>query len=235
MKGSTPNRLREWRKKSGMTLDQVSELTGYDSATIHKYEVGKLKLKTEVLPIFAKAYGRNQADFLNVSNQGRPPAVTRDPPATTDADSDDHVYFDGLRYAAIRSFDLSAAAGDGAELPGLPAVKHRALFRQDWLRAITTATMAYLAIIRVDGDSMTPSLHDGDSVLIDRTQRRPDQRAGIYVINNDGMSQIKRVAAHPVKKTLSIVSDNPLYPSYHDLAPDLIDIVGRVIWIGRQA
>ena len=193
----------------------------------------------EKLQAIAGTLGKSLEELTGARPSG--PAHSRpvfaDPvaPVAVDALAGEHVEFDGLRYVAIRSFDLAAAAGAGADLPGLPAVKNRALFRHDWLRRVTGAAIADLAIIRVEGDSMTPTLQDGDSVLIDQTQRRPDKREGIYVINNDGLSQIKRVSAHPVTKRLSIMSDNPVYPTYHDLPPDQIDIVGRVIWIGRQA
>jgi phage repressor protein C with HTH and peptisase S24 domain len=48
------------------------------------------------------------------------------------------------------------------------------------------------------------------------------------------MLQVKRIAMHPVLKLLTVKSDNPDYPSYDNIAPDDIVLMGRVVWIGRS-
>jgi phage repressor protein C with HTH and peptisase S24 domain len=46
---------------------------------------------------------------------------------------------------------------------------------------------------------------------------------------------VKRVAANPTNGRISVISDNrELYPSFADLSPDEIRVIGRVIWLGRQ-
>ena len=90
-----------------------------------------------------------------------------------------------------------------------------------------------LAVIQVDGDSMENTLHHGDHVLVDRSQARYG-RDGIYALDiGDGL-QVKRVAMHPVKKLLTIKSDNPAYPAWAGIKPGDVRFVGRVIWLGRQ-
>ena len=39
---------------------------------------------------------------------------------------------------------------------------------------------------------------------------------------------------HPVKKLLTIKSDNAAYPTYDGIKPDDVTIMGRVVWIGRS-
>ena len=90
-----------------------------------------------------------------------------------------------------------------------------------------------LAVITVKGDSMEHTLKHDDTVLVDFTQRRP-KRDGIFVIRYDDAVQVKRVSIHPVSGRLTVHSDNKDYPSYGDIKPDSVDIVGRVIWLGRQ-
>ena len=41
-------------------------------------------------------------------------------------------------------------------------------FDPGWLRRIASGTPEQLSIIRVEGDSMTPTLSDGDEILVDR-------------------------------------------------------------------
>lgn len=111
---------------------------------------------------------------------------------------------------------------------------HYHLFRFAWLRSVTAAPIARLAVIEVDGDSMEPALRSGDTVLVDQTQAQPGRKDGMYVLNKDGDLQVKRVSAHPVTGRYTIKSDNPAYESWSDIEPDAIDIVGRVIWVGRR-
>ena len=39
---------------------------------------------------------------------------------------------------------------------------------------------------------------------------------------------------HPESLLLTVTSDNKDYSTYTDLKPDKLDIVGRVIWLGRR-
>lgn len=85
----------------------------------------------------------------------------------------------------------------------------------------------------VSGDSMAPTVHDGDLVLIDiATDRSP--RDGIHLIDSDGMLLVKRLSVHPVTRRIAVTSDNAAYPSFPDCDPAGINIVGRVIWFGRR-
>jgi phage repressor protein C with HTH and peptisase S24 domain len=81
---------------------------------------------------------------------------------------------------------------------------------------------------------MEPTLRSGDHALVDRTEVRPRQKDGLYVIRADGGLQVKRVSAHPVSGLLTISSDNPAYRSYADIRPGDVAVIGRVIWIGRR-
>lgn len=140
----------------------------------------------------------------------------------------------GEEYAAIRRFDLQASAGPGREIPAIPDVLHHHLFRVDWLRTVTRSPLGKLFVLEVLGDSMEPTLRTGDTVLVDQAQNHPRRLDGLYVLNFDGAMQVKRVSAHPVSNLLRISSDNPRHAPWPDISPDDIDIVGRVIWIGRQ-
>ena len=58
-------------------------------------------------------------------------------------------------------------------------------------------------------------------------------RDGIYVLRMDDMLSVKRVAIEPQGKRVSVLSDNPAYPSWRGLEKRTINIVGRVLWFGR--
>lgn len=87
-----------------------------------------------------------------------------------------------------------------------------------------------------DGDSMSPSINDGDLVLVDRLSASPIRSGKIYAINNGDECRLKRIMTLTAGG-LRIVSDNPdklLYAdeiiSGHDL--DSLNIIGVVVWSG---
>jgi phage repressor protein C with HTH and peptisase S24 domain len=135
-------------------------------------------------------------------------------------------------YVLVPVYDVAAAAGDGTIVDD-DHITGRLAFMPSWLQRVSNAAPDDLAVITVRGDSMEHTLKHDDTVLVDFTQRRP-RRDGIFVIRYDDAVQVKRVSIHPVSKRLTVQSDNRDYPSYADLGPDDVDIVGRVIWLGRQ-
>jgi len=90
-----------------------------------------------------------------------------------------------------------------------------------------------LATHRIDGDSMSPTLSDGDTILVD-TEDRWMLRDGIYALQSASGILVKRLSVHPVTKRLAILSDNSAYPSFPDCDPAAIGIIGRLIWAGRR-
>jgi hypothetical protein len=133
----------------------------------------------------------------------------------------------------VPRFDVGASAGAGAFGGDERAPAHIA-FDPAWLRRIARGAPEQLSIIRVAGDSMVPTLSDGDEILVDRGDGAQRMRDGIYVLRIEGALVVKRVALHPSARTLSIRSDNPAYPGWPDCDPGAVDIVGRVVWAGRR-
>lgn len=129
-------------------------------------------------------------------------------------------------------YDVSASAGNGMAVHSEHII-HHAAFRRDWLKHITDAPADKLAVINVAGDSMEPTLHHGDTVLVDMTQKYP-RADGIYCITNDGELMVKRLQVDFATRTITILSDNIRYPAQSGIIPDRMQIVGRVIWYGRK-
>jgi phage repressor protein C with HTH and peptisase S24 domain len=104
-------------------------------------------------------------------------------------------------------------------------------FRKDWLRRIATAT-ANLILMRIMGDSMEPTIKDGDMVMIDKGRTRI-LSGMIYAIGVNDTINIKRVEAMS-GGLVRIISDNrEEYPSYEH-PTDQIRILGQVVWFARQ-
>ncbi|MAU41905.1 MAG: peptidase S24 [Kordiimonas sp.] len=135
-------------------------------------------------------------------------------------------------YVLINVYDIEAAAGAGSVVDS-QVIGDRLAFKRSWIKSSSSATNDNLIVISVSGDSMVPTLMDGDHILVDLNETHV-RRDGIYVIRYDDMLQVKRVSIHPVDKTYTVKSDNPLYESWSNCTPGTIDVLGRVIWMGRK-
>lgn len=122
---------------------------------------------------------------------------------------------------------LAASAGAGretwAERPA-PGLLDPAL-----LRRLGVAPRE-ASVIRVEGDSMQPTLIDGDEILIDAGRAMPDDRARLFVLRLDDLVIVKRVAWDG--EALTILSDNPAYPPRRE-SVGAVRVIGQVVWLGR--
>jgi phage repressor protein C with HTH and peptisase S24 domain len=136
-------------------------------------------------------------------------------------------------HVAVPQLDVGASAGGGAFSNGERALSHLA-FDRKWLRRLGAGDGRQVSIIRVQGDSMAPTLIDGDEILVDRGDATERLRDGIYVLRRDDALVVKRLAPDPAGRKVAISSDNPAYPSWPDCDLASVEIVGRVVWCGRQ-
>jgi phage repressor protein C with HTH and peptisase S24 domain len=127
---------------------------------------------------------------------------------------------------------VGASAGPGA-MGGDERPHSRIGFEESWLRGVSS-NPDLLSVIQVQGDSMVPTLADGDDILVDRSDVADRLRDGIYVLRIDDALNVKRLAVNPATSSLTIRSDNPAYPSWTDVHPAAVTVIGRVIWVGRK-
>jgi phage repressor protein C with HTH and peptisase S24 domain len=131
-----------------------------------------------------------------------------------------------------RSF-VRASAGPGA-VPADESSRPYFAFDERWLKSLTGSASGKLSIIRVEGDSMAPTLNAGDDILVDLGDGMERLRDGIYVLRADDVLVVKRLAMHPAGRRVTVQSDNPAYPDWPDCDIDDIHCIGRVIWAGRK-
>lgn len=104
-------------------------------------------------------------------------------------------------------------------------------FRKDWLgRKGRSKDMVLMDII---GNSMEPELKDGDTVLIDQSQKTVLAGA-IYAVGFADTIVVKRLEKRP--KELILISENERYPiiRFRDEEMNSIRIIGKVIWVCRE-
>ncbi len=209
---ATLQRLIEER---GEDYSGLSRLLGRNSAYVQQFiKRGTPKRLAEQDRKRLARYFEVDEALLGGENAG-PPAVDRAGPV------------------AVPLLDIGASAGTGA-LAGDEQARAHVAFDPAWLRSVASGGPEGLSIIRVDGDSMLPSLAHGDEILVDRCDGRQRLRDGIYVLRLEGALMVKRLAFNPVNKSVTISSDNDAYPSWPDCDPAKVELVGRAVWVGRR-
>jgi phage repressor protein C with HTH and peptisase S24 domain len=125
----------------------------------------------------------------------------------------------------------AGAISAGSGLRQNDEVDFRLAFRNDWLEKFGGANQLFA--MRVEGDSMEPTLMENDMVLINKNAITIGPGGGIFGINWRKMVLVKRLQLNLQTNKIAIKSDNSKYDSvYVDL--DEIQVEGKVIWYGRE-
>jgi len=134
---------------------------------------------------------------------------------------------------SVKRHPVTASAGPGA-IVDQELGKPYFAFDERWLKGLTPSSPSNLSIVRVEGDSMSPTLNAGDDILVDLGDSAERLRDGIYVLRIDDAVVVKRIALNPVGRRITVQSDNAAYPDWPDCGLDDIKVIGRVIWSGRR-
>jgi len=205
--------LRRIAKERRTSLANLSRLIGRNDAYLQQFVTRGSPVRLE------EEDRRKLARYLDVDEEvlGGPPS---DIPRSEDM-------------VLVRRLNIEAAAGRGRLIDDEFAVgKFR--FERHWLRQLSPASPDELSIITFVGDSMAPTINDGDDGLVDHSSAGRRVRDGIYVLRRDESLMVKRLAMAPRAGTVTIVSDNPAYPTWPDVPVGEIDVLGRVIWASRK-
>lgn len=159
-------------------------------------------------------------------------------PETNPIKTNDH----SATYTALSKWDdytlipfysnVEASAGNGSVVYDEFEVSHLA-FKREWLRH-KGLQRDKLSLIRVRGDSMEPTLYDGDILLVDnRIDRVIDD--SIYIIQADHHLVVKRLQ-QAIDGSLLVISDNSRYERQKINSDQLtsLKIAGRVCWYGHE-
>jgi phage repressor protein C with HTH and peptisase S24 domain len=129
----------------------------------------------------------------------------------------------------VPRLDVHLSAGGGREQVEIDLVKDNPqAFRAEWIRLMRLKP-AKLAAMRAAGDSMEPTIHDGDSLLVDTSQVSVVD-GKVSALWYDGGERVKRLFRLP-GGGLRIKSDNARFDTI-EVHPEEIEnvrIIGRVV------
>lgn len=196
------------KRVSDIGVPKISELSGVGRTTLYEW----LKNPTQNLGLERHAAVEKAVESLT-SEPAEPMKVA------------------GEDFLPVPVYDIRAAAGDGAFGEDGTAVTHQ-VFRSNYLQRLTRAPLERLSVIEVAGDSMEPTMYGGDHVLVDLTATTVSHD-GIYILRLDETIIVKRCHRDISSRAVHIISDNQRYPIDIVKSADRLQVIGRVIWIGR--
>lgn len=216
------DRLRARADQLGISPAHVAEMAGVNRSFVYDILRGrstrpgmaKLEEVARVLKVDRDWLLHGIGDV-----EGKPPFI----------DNPDETYVAVAHATPRPSMGGGAVVEDTVENPG--RAYH---FRRSWIRDRLRARPSQLRIMHVEGDSMTPTLHDGDAVLVDMSRKSPNP-PGIFVLD-DGMGLVAKRLEHIPNSdppAVRVMSDNPVYSPYERTAEE-IHIVGRIRWFARE-
>jgi len=224
-------RLRAALHREGRTIAWLIAETGLSKGTIYNILSGKTSEESithSTIEKIRKALNLKDSyvsgSYQGVSEQSLGYLPVRSLPDDAPPDRDDEHQIETL------AFELSA--GDGRIVPTLIEAHSPIVYRQRWFQRIG-ARPEHVKRVRVDGDSMEPTLYDGDYVVINLADTRLiDGRVYALVYGSDRHGRVKRMYRTPTG--IRVVSDNPDKDRFPDELYDGEDadeckIIGRVI------
>lgn len=152
--------------------------------------------------------------------------VARDSIAATQMSLND---FANMPKYAIKSIRNNHAASVESE-----QVVDYLAFKKDWLQYSMNIYDQALALIRIKGDSMAPTLRNDDLILTDLSQSRIDDDS-IYVLSIKNELVVKRIQ-RKLNGSFVIMTDNDAYKPEEMNEEDAMSlpVIGKVVWFGRR-
>ncbi|HEY5300282.1 MAG TPA: helix-turn-helix transcriptional regulator [Acetobacteraceae bacterium] len=214
--------VSHWR-----SADRLARAMGVSPSAFRKWLKGEAEPSRERLVALADAAGVGVAWLAK--GEGPTPRF-RDGHGSALADGN----LDPSQFLVLPKQPEAAAAG--SVTPVAPEAEASAFvaFGHDWIRKSFGIAPDDLMLETAVGESMSPTIADGDMLLIDSTDRR-FREFGVYVLEFSGQRLVKRVQ-RKLDGSLVLISDNAVYEPERiseDRAAE-VKALGRVVWSGGK-
>lgn len=213
-------RIIERAQAVGLTQAELARRVGISQPAVGKMFMGQTQNSVHLSKIAAEL-ATSPAYLLGETDDPSPGALPVPRP---------EELAERFGLALVPEINLAYGMGGGTVVEG-PVEVETIAFPTSWLRTITRAPVSALTFARGRGDSMTPTIGDGDVVLIDRSQNAILDQDLIWAVAFGDLGMIKRVRRMP-GGMFKLLSDN------HNVTPETVTgdelfVVGRVVWAGR--
>ena len=215
------SRVQERMDKMGLSQAELARRVKVSQPTINALVHGN-NATSKHLHRIAAELGTSPAWLAGETDDDAPVSL---PPSAIEALTEQYDL------AFLPEFEIGYSMGGGTPFEH---VEQRGMvpFQRQWLRTMMRGTIDELFVARGEGDSMQPTILDGDIVLIDTAQKTIRQQDRIWAVNYGDLGVIKRVRRLPNGHHV-LLSDNATVPPV-ECADEEMQVIGRVIWIGRR-
>lgn len=221
----------------------LAQNIGSHRNSISRYEAGLAFPSMDFMDAFCSYYNLNPQWFLTGEGEMYNAQPATPPSNVKEAGEAQSCYIDESgqiniprwknpdteMFDYIPMVETQLSAGGGAFVISEEVQGYYA-FLKTWLNRVATSTKS-LVLMRVIGDSMSPTIQEGDTVMIDSGQRLIKEGM-LYAIRFDSTVMIKRLAFRPGGRILIISDNRQEYESYEADMRDL-HIIGQIIFFCR--
>ena len=233
-KAAFGDKIRTYRTAKGLSQPQLADLLGVTKNAITNWESGSSRPDIANIPLLCAHLGISADVFFDMPVSG--PSLTkaeqehmklyrsldRFKQRSVDTLMESMIENDMLAFreqcyntfTRLGHHDLPASAGTGMPLTDSYDTEHV------FLRNSRSVCRAH-TIITVTGDSMQPTFHDGDELLVEYTPEINEGEIGIFIVAGEGY--VKEYRAD------GLHSHNPKYKTIHPTQDDNFRCVGRVL------
>ena len=229
MNTNTGEKIKTIRKALKLSQIDMAKKLNVSERTLRDYEKNRFTVNYDFISKLINNFNVN-SDWL-FKDEGD--IFTTEIKGITKADHDKDSIPGGSEdnFANVPLLEMTAGAGSGIII-NEERIKSLVQFNKYWLSNVLYVSPKNVAAIIVDGDSMSPTINNGDLILVDQSKNQP--KDGVYVISLNDSLLVKRIQCLPGYK-LEIKSDNPVYETF---IVELINepsfkIIGKVVWFGR--
>ena len=217
-----------------VSFTKFAKKIGVDYMTVTKWENGASIPDAVNLSKLGKVIGFSVQQLLDII-EGRQTDIYKKQSNVLAQDSDLII--------KIPIIDMKVGAGNGCTPNDLEVINliefPRSWFKQNFSSdpnfvhaLIVSGDPNFVHALIVSGDSMSPTLNNGDLVLIDRQDI--EITIGMYVFRYEGDIFVKRLSRFG--KEIQIISDNPSYPPFTiSLSAQDFEVCGKVIFQGKKS
>ena len=218
--GHFPDRLKE--AIGDRSARWLADAAGVGASTLHQYLKGQSEPTRKVLIAIANATDV-RLEWLAEGVGAKERHLAEEEVTAYD------VGLNADEYSLVPRYDVEVSAGHGC-WPDREDVVEKMAFRRSWLQRLNLQ-VKNLVLVTARGDSMEPTFHDGDLLLVDLDQTKVID-GGISIVRSDELLLAKRLQAG-LGDQVFVCSDNSRYQRLETIKEDL-NIVGRVVWRGGK-
>lgn len=222
------NRIREYRERLNLTRPELAKAVDVSLSALQGWEMNEREPQASMIITIAKELGVTPNYLLTGEIEQHKPTIA-------ERAVEKNNKFTKQQIVMITSYNsINVSAGFGSFNEGVTEPDGEEPYSDNLLRNLRV-NPDKCAVFWANGDSMNPTIADGDQLLVDLSKNEIKGGDKIYLVQNGESVWVKRVKMK--WNSIELVSDNKEeYPpiSISDEEAHNLQIIGQVVHIGHS-